>query len=66
MYFLYIKINEINKNTEFFLNDVSGYKKFLQTINSLLGDFKRSKQDFFQEWCEITLSNISDQNTNIR
>ena len=56
----------MKKNTEFFLYDVSGYKKFVSLLNSLLGEFNRSKNEYFQEWCEITISNITDQNSNIR
>jgi dynein heavy chain 2 len=55
----------MQKNTEFFLYDVSGYKKFLSSLKGLLAEFKKSKQDYFQDWCETTLSNISDQNSNI-
>ena len=55
----------MKKNTEFFLFDVSGYKKFVSIVNSLLGEFNRSKQEYFQDWCETVLSNISDQNSNI-
>lgn len=60
-----IKLNDMNKNTEFFLADVSGYKRLMATINNLLGEFKRSKQEYFQDWCEATLSAISDENSNI-
>ena len=52
----------MQKNTEFFLYDVSGYKKFLSSLKGLLAEFKKSKQDYFQDWCETTLSNISEKN----
>lgn len=45
--------------------DVSGYKRFQASITSLLSEFKRSKQEYFQDWCETTLSNMSDQSSNI-
>jgi hypothetical protein len=56
----------MNKNTGFFLYDVSGYKKFQSSISNLLSEFKRSKQEYFQEWCETTISNMNDQDSNIR
>ena len=56
----------MNKNTGFFLYDVSGYKKFQSSISNLLSEFKRSKQEHFQEWCETTISNMNDQDSNIR
>jgi len=58
-------LHEISKNTEFFLSDVAGYKAFQATIISLINDFRRSKNDFFQEWCETTLETISDNSSNI-
>ena len=62
---MHFKLNDIHKNTEFFLSDVAGYKRFLQIVKSLLGEFKRSKQEYFNDWCETTLANISDDKSNI-
>lgn len=61
-----LKLFEIIKNTEFFLSDIAGYKKFQSSTNSLLGDFKRVKQEYFRDWCDNTLSNIKDRNSDIR
>ncbi len=58
-------LHEISKNIEFFLYDVAGYKNFQSNILNLINDFKRSKNDHFQEWCETTLEAISDNGTNI-
>lgn len=58
-------LHEINKNTEFFLSDVAGHKRFHSTLENCLADFKRSKGDFFQDWCETTFNNISDRASNI-
>lgn len=46
--------------------DVAGYKRFHSSITSLLGDFSRSKNDHFEEWCREMLNNIhSDEKSNI-
>lgn len=47
------------------MHDVAGYKKFESNTNSLLSEFKRAKDEYFQDWCETTISNISDPNSNL-
>lgn len=61
-----IKLYEIIKNTEFFLSDIPGYKKFQSSTNNLLSDLKHAKQEHFEDWRDNTLSNIHDRNSDIR
>ena len=58
-------VKNINDSTEFFLNDLAGYKRFRSATANLLTDFKKSKQDYFQDWCENVLSMMNDPNSNV-
>lgn len=59
------KLLEIIKSTENLLNDVSGYKKLSSYVQNLLGEMRKTKNDYYQDWCDNTLSNIDDPQSNI-
>ena len=60
------KLQEITKNTEFFLSDVEGFKRFKASTLNMLKEFKTQKQYYFEDWCDATKANIKDPSSNIR